>query len=325
MQVEKAASLRIGTREFAWGTRTYVMGVLNATPDSFSGDGVAADPAALERRVRELVDEGPDVIDIGGESTRPGAAPVDAGTELARVLPAIEAVRTHNLEMPISIDTRKAEVAERAIVAGADAINDVSGLRDDPVMAELAAGTGVPVVLMHSRRARAVITELGGQYRGVRYDDVAGDVMREGQGLVEAALAAGIAQQALIFDPGIGFGKTPAQNVELLRNLEILRDVGLPLLVGVSRKSFIGELTGQAPGDRLEGSLAAAVAAAAKGADLVRVHDVRATRRSLAVADALLRGTAASGSEFRRLLRAEDPHPNPLPRGEGDDGEVVGG
>ena len=289
MQVNKAASLRIGTRELAWGVRTYVMGVLNATPDSFSGDGVAADREALERRVRALVDEAPDVVDIGGESTRPGAAPVDAATELARVLPAIEAVRAHDLDLPISIDTRKAGVAERAIVAGADAINDVSGLRDDPEMAELAAGTGVPVVLMHSRRARAVTTELGGQYRGVRYDDVAGDVMREGLDLVEAALAAGVARQALVFDPGIGFGKTPGQNVELLRGLERLQDVGLPLLVGVSRKSFIGELTGRPPADRLEGSLAAAVAAVAKGADMLRVHDVGATRRAVAVADALYR------------------------------------
>ncbi len=289
MQVEKAASLRIGRRELMWGARTYVMGVLNATPDSFSGDGVADVPEALERRVRELVGEGPDVIDIGGESTRPGGAPVDAETELARVLPAIEAVRRCDLEIPISIDTRKAVVAERAIVAGADAINDVSGLRDDPEMAEIAAATGVPVVLMHSRRARAVRTELGGQYRGVRYNDVAADVVREGQKLVDAALEAGIAQQSLIFDPGIGFGKTPAQNVELLRRLETVHEVGLPLLVGVSRKSFIGELTGQAPADRLEGSLAAAVAAVAKGADMVRVHDVAATRRALAVADALCR------------------------------------
>jgi len=273
----------------AWGARTHVMGVLNATPDSFSGDGVAADREALERRVRVLLDEGPDVIDIGGESTRPGGAPVDAETELARVLPAIEAVRRCDLEIPISIDTRKAVVAEQAIVAGADAINDVSGLRDDPEMAEIAAATGVPVVLMHSRRARAVRTELGGQYRGVRYNDVAADVVREGQELVDAALAAGIARQALIFDPGIGFGKTPAQNVELLRRLETVHEVGLPLLVGVSRKSFIGELTGQAPADRLEGSLAAAVAAVAKGADMVRVHDVAATRRALAVADALCR------------------------------------
>ncbi len=265
------------------------MGVLNATPDSFSGDGVAADREALERRVRVLLDEGPDVIDIGGESTRPGGAPVDAETELARVLPAIEAVRRCDLEIPISIDTRKAAVAEQAIVAGADAVNDVSGLRDDPEMAEIAAATGVPVVLMHSRRARAVSTELGGQYRGVRYDDVAADVVREGQELVDAALAAGIAQQSLIFDPGIGFGKTPAQNVELLRRLETVHEVGLPLLVGVSRKSFIGELTGQGPADRLEGSLAAAVAAVAKGADMVRVHDVAATRRALAVADALCR------------------------------------
>ena len=289
MQIKKVSSLRIGTREFAWGARTYVMGVLNATPDSFSGDGVAADREALERRVRVLLDEGPDVIDIGGESTRPGGAPVDAETELARVLPAIEAVRRCDLEIPISIDTRKAVVAEQAIVAGADAINDVSGLRDDPEMAEIAAATGVPVVLMHSRRARAVSTELGGQYRGVRYNDVAADVVREGQELVDAALEAGIAQQSLIFDPGIGFGKTPAQNVELLRRLETVHEVGLPLLVGVSRKSFIGELTGQAPADRLEGSLAAAVAAVAKGADMVRVHDVAATRRALAVADALCR------------------------------------
>ena len=288
----RPGSLRIGGRELAWGARTYVMGVLNATPDSFSGDGVLTDPRALERRVRVLVDEVPDVIDIGGESTRPGAAAVDAATELARVLPAIESVRTQDQDIPISIDTRKAEVAERAIVAGADAINDVSGLRDDPEMAELAAATGVPVVLMHSRRARAVVTELGGQYRGVRYDDVAADVAREGQELVEAALEAGIARQALIFDPGVGFGKTPAQNVELLRELETLREVGLPLLVGVSRKSFIGELTGRAPEDRLEGSLAAAVVAAAKGADMVRVHDVGATRRAVAVADALLRGRA---------------------------------
>ena len=293
---------------------------------------MAADRGALERRVRELVDEEPDVIDIGGESTRPGAAPVDAETELARVLPAIEAVRAQDLEMPISIDTRKAVVAERAIVAGADAINDVSGLRDDPEMSELAAGTGVPVVLMHSRRARAVATALGGQYRGVRYGDVAGDVMREGQALVDAALAAGIAQQALIFDPGVGFGKTPAQNVELLRNLEALRENrACRCLVGVSRKSFIGELTGQAPADRLEGSLAAAVAAVAKGADMVRVHDVGATRRALAVADALFRDL--SRGSFRAVvltptlshgrplhnpgLRAEDPSPQPSPTGRG--------
>ena len=320
MEAAKAASLRIGTRELAWGARTYVMGVLNATPDSFSGDGVASDRAVLERRVRVLVNEAPDVIDIGGESTRPGAAPVDAATEVSRVLPAIEAVRRHDLDMPISIDTRKAAVAERAIVAGADAINDVSGLRDDPEMAELAAATGVPVVLMHSRRARAVTTELGGQYRGVRYEDVAGDVMREGLALLEAALAAGIARQALVFDPGIGFGKTPAQNVELLRKLEVLRGMGLPLLVGVSRKSFIGELTGQIPAERLEGSLAAAVAAVAKGADMVRVHDGGATRRAVAVADALYRDSAVSRRESSRLLRPEDPHPNPLPWGEGEDG-----
>ena len=272
-----------------WGARTYVMGVLNATPDSFSGDGVAASLGSLERRVRQLVDESPDVIDIGGESTRPGAALIDAATELGRVLPAIEAVRTHAPDVPISIDTRKAVVAERALEAGADAINDVSGLRDDPDMAGIAAASGAPVVLMHNRRAEAVMTALGGQYRKVRYHDVAADVAREGLELVAVARAAGIRREALIFDPGIGFGKTPTQNVELLRRLEVLHEIGLPLLIGVSRKSFIGELTGRPPQDRLEGSLAAAVAAVARGADMVRVHDVAATRSALAVADALLR------------------------------------
>ena len=292
VQGDKASSLNIGRREFVWGARTYVMGVLNATPDSFSGDGVAADPEALERRVRELVDEGPDVIDVGGESTRPGAETVDAVTELSRVLPAIEAVRRAAPGMPISIDTRKAAVAEQAIAAGADAINDVSGLRDDPELAGVAAAAGVPLVLTHNRRARAVMTAMGGQYRGVRYEDIAADVTREGLELVETALAAGVARNALIFDPGFGFGKTPAQNVELLRGLEAVREIGLPLLVGLSRKSFIGELTGRPPGERLEGSLAAAVAAVVKGADVVRVHDVAATRSALAVADALFRDRA---------------------------------
>ena len=303
----------MGARELVWGARTYVMGVLNATPDSFSGDGVAAVAGALERRVRQLADECPDVIDIGGESTRPGAAPVDAATELDRVLPAIEMVRRQAPDTPISIDTCKAVVAEQAIAAGADAINDVSGLRDDPDLAGVAAALGVPVVLMHSRRARAVVTELGGQYRGVQYENVAADVTREGAELVETALQAGIAREALIFDPGIGFGKTPAQNVELLRELETLREIGLPLLVGVSRKSFIGELTGRPPAERLEGSLAAAVAAVVKGADMVRVHDVAATRSALAVADALLREPAGFGSGSLWLLGREDPHPNPLP------------
>ena len=289
MHAERVVSLRMGARELVWGARTYVMGVLNATPDSFSGDGVAAVAGAMERRVRQLVDECPDVIDIGGESTRPGAGPVDAATELDRVLPAIEAVRRQAPDTPISIDTRKAVVAEQAIAAGADAINDVSGLRDDPDLAGVAAALGVPVVLMHSRRARAVMTELGGQYRGVQYENVAADVTREGAELVETALQAGISREALIFDPGIGFGKTPRQNVELLRELDRVREIGLPLLVGVSRKSFIGELTGRPPAERLEGSLAAAVAAVVKGADMVRVHDVAATRSALAVADALLR------------------------------------
>ncbi len=284
-----AARMVIGGREFAWGARTYVMGILNVTPDSFSGDGVAANAEALARRVDALIREGADIIDVGGESTRPGAPEVDADTELARVLPAIELLRRRAPDTPVSVDTCKARVAAHALAAGAHAVNDVSGLGRDPELAGVVAAAGVPLVLTHSRRARAVATPLGGQYRGVQYDDVAHDVAREGRALIARALRAGIARQALVFDPGFGFGKTPAHNVQLLRRLRVVRALGLPVLVGLSRKSFIGELTGKPPPARLAGSLAAAAAAVAHGADLVRAHDVAAARDALAVADAVFR------------------------------------
>ena len=282
----------IGNRKLEWGIQTYVMGILNVSPDSFSGDGVSSGPKVLECRIRDLVAERPDLVDIGGESTRPGAQIVDVATEVSRVVPAIECLRSVDPEMPISIDTRKAAVARIAIEAGVDAVNDVSGLRFDPDLVNVVAAAGIPLILTHSRRAEAVITPLGRQYQGVRYTNVASDVVREGNELVAMAIDRGVDRDMLIFDPGFGFGKTPAHNIELLRDLSSVREVGLPILVGVSRKSFIGVLTGRPVEARLEGSLAAIVAAVARGVDIVRVHDVSATRDALAVADAMFRDSS---------------------------------
>ena len=282
----------IRNRTFEWGVQSHVMGILNVSPDSFSGDGMDPDPKALECRIRKLVAEEPDLVDIGGESTRPGAETVDIETEVSRVVPAIECLRSVDDAMPISIDTRKAAVAQIAIDAGANVVNDVSGLRFDPDLANVVAAAGVPLVLTHSRRAEAVMTPLGGQYQNVRYDNVSYDVVREGNKLVDMAIERGIDRDMLIFDPGFGFGKSPAHNIELLRNLSVVRDVGLPIIVGLSRKSFIGVLTGRPVDGRLEGSLAAAVAAVAGGVDIVRVHDVLPTRDALAVADAIFRDSS---------------------------------
>ena len=282
----------IRNRTFEWGVQSHVMGILNVSPDSFSGDGMGPDPKALECRIRELVAEGPDLVDVGGESTRPGAETLDIETEVSRGVPAIECLRSVDAAMPISIDTRKAAVAQMAIDAGADVVNDVSGLRFDPNLANVVADAGVPLVLTHNRRAEAVMTPLGGQYQNVRYDNVSYDVVREGNKLVDMAIERGIDRDMLIFDPGFGFGKSPAHNIELLRNLSVVRDVGLPILVGLSRKSFIGVLTGRPVEARLEGSLAAAVGAVAGTVDIVRVHDVLATRDALAVADAIFRDSS---------------------------------
>jgi dihydropteroate synthase len=271
---------RIGNREFIWGARTYVMGVLNVTPDSFSGDGVV-DVAAAVQRARAMEEEGADLIDVGGESTRPqtwDGPGLEAAAELARVLPVLEALR-RAIAIPMSIDTYKASVAADAIEAGSAMVNDVFGLTRDTGMAAVVARAGVPVVLMHNGVGRPI-------------DDVMTDLIAHLGESVAIARAAGIRADRLILDPGIGFGKTREQNLEILRRLAELRRFDLPLLVGPSRKSFIGLTLDLPVDDRLEGTAAAVALAIAAGADLVRVHDVKAMVRVARMADAIVRRPA---------------------------------
>jgi dihydropteroate synthase len=254
--------------------RTLVMGIVNATPDSFS-DGGAYDPVAHGLR---LAEEGADILDVGGESTRPGAALVEVGEERRRTEPVIREL-SRRTGLPLSIDTRKAEVAAAALDAGAEIINDVSGLSYDPAMGRAAAGAAL--CLMHMRG-----TPPDMQSRAV-YDDVVGEVEQELLEALARARAASIPEERIALDPGLGFAKTGAHNLTLLRRLRELTQLGRPLLAGPSRKSFIGVATGKPPPDRLLGSVAAAVIAASHGAALLRVHDVRATREALAVADSV--------------------------------------
>lgn len=256
--------------------RPLIMGVVNVTPDSFSDGGGAATAAAAIARGRALAAEGADIIDIGGESTRPGAAEVAEDEELARVLPVIEGLA--GCARPISIDTRKARVMRQAVAAGAAIINDVSALSHDGEAMAVAAGSGAAVVLMHGRGDPASMQQRA------EYDDVALDVFDYLEARIAACAAAGIPASRLIVDPGIGFGKTADHNLELLRGLAVFRALGCPVLLGASRKSFIGKLTGVAePGARLPGSLAAALWGLAQGADILRVHDAAETVQAVAL------------------------------------------
>ena len=284
--------LRLGSRGFKWGTRTFVMGVLNATPDSFSGDGVANDAEALQARIDALLDAAPDVIDVGGESTRPGAAEVSADEEIRRVAPALEALRDLAPDVPLSIDTRKAVVARAALDLGAVMVNDVTGGTHDPEILNAAAEAGAAFVVSHNRRGAVRRSAIGPHVEAVAYDDLVPDVFRDGERLLDRAQRAGIPRDRLLFDPGFGFGKSPEQNLDLLRGMGAMQALGAPLIVGVSRKSFVGYVLGLPADQRLEGSLAAAVIAVANGADMVRVHDVAPTRRALALADAIYRPRA---------------------------------
>lgn len=283
--------LAVGGKTFHWGERTYIMGILNLTPDSFSGDGLAGHIEMAVERGERMAEEGADIIDIGGESTRPGSFPISAEEEQARVLPVIERL-VGRINCPVSIDTYKSQVAEKALAAGASIVNDVWGLRMDPALAEIAAMKQAPLILMHNRsrpKDEVQSERLGGRYLGVEYKDLMGEIIGE---LAESsgwARAAGVEDSRIIVDPGIGFGKTVEQNLELMRRLPELRVLGYPLLVGPSRKSFIGYTLDLPVEERLEGTAAAVALAIAGGADIVRVHDVKQMARVAKMSDALVR------------------------------------
>jgi dihydropteroate synthase len=284
---------RIGPATFRWGERTFVMGILNVTPDSFSGDGLLRDDAAarggeqagdaagaaIEAAVaagRTMVADGADLLDIGGESTRPGHTRVEADEERRRVVPVIAALRAALPDTPLSVDTTKPAVAEAALAAGADLINDVWGVADDDALARLAAEHGVPLIVMHNRSEARYLTFL---------PELIADLQRA----LERAMRLGVRWDDLIVDPGFGFGKTPEQNLEIVRALSTLRILGRPILLGTSRKSSLGRVLDLPTGERLEATLATTALGIAGGADLVRVHDVRANVRAARLSDAIIR------------------------------------
>ena len=265
-----------GDREFRWGERTFIMGVLNVTPDSFSGDGLGGDIAATLAQARRLVAEGADIIDIGGESTRPESSPVSVDEELNRVIPVIEKL-IKEITVPISIDTYKPDVARRALEAGAGMINDIWGLRRNTELARVAAEWGVPLVIMANQRE-------------VTYREISPEVISSLKRGIDLAQDAGVARENIIIDPGIGFGKTLEGNLEIIRRLGELKALGRPILLGTSRKSMIGMVLDLPAEQRLEGTAATIALGIAGGTDIIRVHDVLEMGRVARMSDAIIRG-----------------------------------
>jgi dihydropteroate synthase len=259
-----------------WGKRTYVMGIINVTPDSFSGDGLGANIPAIVDQALRFEEEGADFLDVGAESTRPGFQPVTAEEELRRLIPALEAIAAR-VDLPISVDTYKAQAAHRAVEAGAVIINDIWGLKADPELAQVAAEAGTPLIIMHNQETR--------QYR-----DLLPDISASLKHSVGLALKAGVPRENIILDPGIGFGKTPDHNLEILKRLDEFKALGYPLLVGTSRKSTIGLVLGLPVDQRVEGTAATVALSIAGGADIVRAHDVKEMARVCRMSDAIIRG-----------------------------------
>ena len=278
-----------------WGKKTYVMGILNLTPDSFSGDVLLKNGYSekiLLEQARRFISTGADILDIGGESTRPGADQVSIEEELERVLPVLHAISKEGMDVILSIDTYKSVVAEESVKAGANWVNDVWGLRGDPLMPSTIASLGVPVILMHNRSkpANAELQErLGGRYVGVQYQNLLEDIKKELMESVSLAEHAGIKRQHILLDPGVGFGKTVDQNLEIIRRLGELRALGFPLVLGSSRKSFIGYTLDLPPEERLEGTAATVAIGIVNGVDIVRVHDVPFMVRIARMSDAIVR------------------------------------
>ncbi len=298
---EKRGRLLVRDAQFVWGTRTYIMGILNLTPDSFSGDGilVGASQDWMERAVaqaEEMIASGADILDVGGESTRPGSQPTSAEEEYRRIVPLIKLLRSR-INTPISVDTYKAEIARASLDAGADIVNDIWGLRMDPEMKRVVADRGVPIVIMHNRsrpKDAAQSERLGGRYVGVEYADLVGDVIRELRAQVDLGREAGIQDNQSIVDPGIGFGKTVEQNLELVDRLDELAVLGYPILLGPSRKGFIGYTLNLPADERVEGTAAAVAVGIVRGADVVRVHDVKQMTRVARMTDAVVRRSSTN-------------------------------
>ena len=267
--------MKIGNKNFSIGERTYVMGILNVTPDSFSDGGKFNHIENAIKHAKEMIEDGADIIDIGGESTRPKHTPVEAKEEIKRVVPVIE-VLSREIDVPISIDTYKGEVAELAIKAGASLINDVWGFKKDPYMSKVAAKYQVPCCIMHNRENK-------------NYDDFITDVLEDLKESIDIALQAGVKAENIIIDPGIGFAKSYEQNLILMNNLEKLKGLNYPVLLGTSRKSFIGNTLNLPVEERVEGTVATSVIGIIKGCDFVRVHDVLENKRACAMTDAIVR------------------------------------
>ena len=278
---------RCGKTEFRWGDRTYIMGIVNVSPDSFSGDGASDIEVAVAQAYR-FVDEGADILDIGGESTRPGFSQITVEEELRRVVPVIERLASR-INVPISVDSSKYEVAKQSLAAGASILNDQWGLKTEPKLAELAAKRNVPIILMSNQR------DIGGYDAGVGrdtagYEDVMTEVIASLRKSVAVAQLAGVAKENIIIDPGIGFGKTWQQDIEIIRRLKELQTLGLPILVGTSRKSLIKMVLNLPANQRVEGTAATVAISIANGADIVRVHDVKQMTRVCKMTDAIIRG-----------------------------------
>ena len=278
---------RAGSTEFHWGERTYVMGIVNVSPDSFSGDGSSDIETAVAQACR-FVDEGADILDIGGESTRPGSSPITVSEEVRRVVPVIERVAAR-VNIPISLDSSKYEVARRALAAGASMLNDQWGLKTEPKLAELAAKNNIPIILMSNQR------DIGGYDAGVgrdtaNYKDVMTEVISSLRKSAAAAQQAGVLKENIIIDPGIGFGKTWQQDIEIIRRLSELKILKFPVLVGTSRKSLIKMVLNLPANQRVEGTAATVAISIANGADIVRVHDIKQMARVCKMTDAIVRG-----------------------------------
>ena len=295
MILVKTSSLQIGNHIFDWGSRTYVMGILNITPDSFSGDGLLSRGDMMQqalKRAEHFIKSHADILDVGGESTRPGSEPISIAEEIERVVPVIQAISKQFPETVISVDTYKAKVAEEAFKAGAHILNDVWGLRADPGLANLVAKYKVPVILMHNRSNPASVEvrqQLGNAYVGSEYVDLIEDVKRELLVSVEIAKKAGVEEGHIILDPGIGFGKTREHNLTLINRLDEIRALGYPILLGPSRKSFIGFTLDLPADERVEGTAAAVAVGITRGADIIRVHDVKEMSRVAKMTDAIVR------------------------------------